>query len=343
MKKFSYGKPCIPLSATETSCSLVVNRGNDGVKFQSPGVQSCKNIHSRIQVDFAVVMDMQQRETGQPLLPHCCSHVVVEPTQCACTSLTLTRNPCGGRLCCVSKAYFFSWGSSWSFCATSCSDSQSLTKRPTSTHSAAAGPEGLLRPTVGRCETGSETSWSAPLRSSQIFEIRSSCPTSDCPGWTGEDIPGGSSSIKDAPSQWLLASGSSLADIRFAAVRKRSNVWQVDAARFRSRSLCSRLPMMLNNSLHQGHFLLQRNGPREWTKTRRFLRAHASCFPVQCGRTFVGSATVILAGGHVRASAGALAVHTALIPCLCVSGIKLLFHHATNRDQVCFCRQVSTW
>ena len=43
-KKFSYGKPCISLSATETSCSLVVNRGNDGVKFQSPGVQPCKNI-----------------------------------------------------------------------------------------------------------------------------------------------------------------------------------------------------------------------------------------------------------------------------------------------------------
>ena len=52
---------------------------------------------------------------------------------------------------------------------------------------------------------------------------------------------------------------------------------------------------------------------------------------------------LILAGGHVRASAGALAVHTALIPCVCVSGIKLLFHHATNRDQVCFCRQVSIW
>ena len=55
---------------------------------------------------------------------------------------------------------------------------------------------------------------------------------------------------------------------------------------------------------------------------------------------------LILAGGHVRASAWALAVHTALIPCVCVcacvSGIKLLFHHATNRDQVCFCRQVST-
>ena len=28
--------------------------------------------------------------------------------------------------------------------------------------------------------------------------------------------------------------------------------------------------------------------------------------------------------------------------CVCVSGIKLLSHHATNRDQVCFCRQVST-
>ena len=27
---------------------------------------------------------------------------------------------------------------------------------------------------------------------------------------------------------------------------------------------------------------------------------------------------------------------------VCVSGIKLLPHHATNRDQVCFCRQVST-
>ena len=55
---------------------------------------------------------------------------------------------------------------------------------------------------------------------------------------------------------------------------------------------------------------------------------------------------LILAGGHVRASAGALAVHTALIPCVClcvcVSGIKLLSHHATNRDQVGFCRQVST-
>ena len=39
--------------------------------------------------------------------------------------------------------------------------------------------------------------------------------------------------------------------------------------------------------------------------------------------------TIILAGGHVRASAGALAVHTALIPrvcvCVCLSGIKLLF------------------
>ena len=59
---------------------------------------------------------------------------------------------------------------------------------------------------------------------------------------------------------------------------------------------------------------------------------------------------LILAGGHVRASAGALAVHTALIPCVCVcacvsvrvSGIKLLSHHATNQDQVGFCRQVST-
>ena len=57
---------------------------------------------------------------------------------------------------------------------------------------------------------------------------------------------------------------------------------------------------------------------------------------------------LILAGCHVRASAGDLAVHGALIPCVCVcvrvcvSGHKLLSHHATNRDQVCFCRQVST-
>ena len=27
--------------------------------------------------------------------------------------------------------------------------------------------------------------------------------------------------------------------------------------------------------------------------------------------------------------------------CVCVSGIKLLSRHATNRDKVCFCRQVS--
>ena len=70
------------------------------------------------------------------------------------------------------------------------------------------------------------------------------------------------------------------------------------------------------------------------------------------GRTklHLSNAALILAGGHVRASAGALAVHTALIPCVCVcacvsvrvSGIKLLSHHATNRDQVSFCRQVST-
>ena len=76
-------------------------------------------------------------------------------------------------------------------------------------------------------------------------------------------------------------------------------------------------------------------------------------------------AIFILAGGHVRASAGALAIHTALIlagchvrasagdlavhgalirvcVCVCLSGIKLLSHHATNRDQVGFCRQVST-
>ena len=59
---------------------------------------------------------------------------------------------------------------------------------------------------------------------------------------------------------------------------------------------------------------------------------------------------LILAGCHVRASAGDLAVHGALIPCVCVSvcvcacvsGLKLLSHHATNRDQVGFCRQVST-
>ena len=56
-------------------------------------------------------------------------------------------------------------------------------------------------------------------------------------------------------------------------------------------------------------------------------------------------AQFILAGGHVRASAGDLAVHGALIPCVCaclracacVSGLKLLSHHATNRDQVGFC------
>ena len=53
----------------------------------------------------------------------------------------------------------------------------------------------------------------ANLRNRLLF------PTSDCPGWTGEEIPGGSSSIKDAPSRWLLASGSSLADTRFAAGR----------------------------------------------------------------------------------------------------------------------------
>ena len=57
---------------------------------------------------------------------------------------------------------------------------------------------------------------------------------------------------------------------------------------------------------------------------------------------------LILAGCHVRASAGDLAVHGALIPCVCVcvcvcvSGHKLLSHHATNRDQVSFRRQVST-
>ena len=57
--------------------------------------------------------------------------------------------------------------------------------------------------------------------------------------------------------------------------------------------------------------------------------------------------SIFLAGCHVRASAGDLAVHGALIRvcvcvCVCVSGYKLLSHHATNRDQVCFCRQVST-
>ena len=59
---------------------------------------------------------------------------------------------------------------------------------------------------------------------------------------------------------------------------------------------------------------------------------------------------LILAGCHVRASAGDLAVHGALIPCACVrvcvcacvSDHKPLSHHATNRDQVSFCRQVST-
>ena len=93
-KNFSYGKPCIPLSATETSCSLVVNRGNDGVKFQSPGCSLAKI--STAKSRLILRSDMQQHETGQPLLPHCCSHVVVEPTQCACTSLTLTR---GHRKC----------------------------------------------------------------------------------------------------------------------------------------------------------------------------------------------------------------------------------------------------
>ena len=46
----------------------------------------------------------------------------------------------------------------------------------------------------------------------------------------------------------------------------------------------------------------------------------------------------------MRASAGDLAVHGAFAcvcvcvcacACVCVSGIKLLFHHTTNRDQVC--------
>ena len=78
----------------------------------------------------------------------------------------------------------------------------------------------------------------------------------------------------------------------------------------------------------------------------------------------------ILAKGQVRASAGDLAVHGALLACVCVcvcvcvcecvsewvsewvsvcvcvsvwvSGIKLLSRHATNRDKVCFCRDVST-
>ena len=38
---------------------------------------------------------------------------------------------------------------------------------------------------------------------------------------------------------------------------------------------------------------------------------------------------------------GALAVHGALIPCVCVSEQKL-FHYATNRNKVGVCRKVST-
>ena len=40
---------------------------------------------------------------------------------------------------------------------------------------------------------------------------------------------------------------------------------------------------------------------------------------LHCSTLSGADALFILAGGHVRASAGALAVHTALIPCVCVS------------------------
>ena len=71
----------------------------------------------------------------------------------------------------------------------------------------------------------------------------------------------------------------------------------------------------------------------------------------RCGAFLLHACIFILAGCHVRANAGDLAVHGALIACVCVrvcaaacacvTGLKFLSHHATNRDQVCFCRQVS--
>ena len=88
--------------------------------------------------------------------------------------------------------------------------------------------------------------------------------------------------------------------------------------------------MHVNETGHAQRLNMLKERPRKWFFREEVDFLASLAFVVNCGHTIDLQ--------QVQAKRFSFRVSV----CVGLSGIKLLFHHATNRDQVCFCRQVST-
>ena len=102
--------------------------------------------------------------------------------------------------------------------------------------------------------------------------------------------------------------------------------------------------MQVNETGHAQRLNTLKQRPRKWFFREEvdFLSSLIDLQQVQAERfSFLLEVTCALAPGP-GGPHGFNSVCVCVCVSACVSGIKLLSHHATNRDQVGFCRQVST-
>ena len=91
----------------------------------------------------------------------------------------------------------------------------------------------------------------------------------------------------------------------------------------------------VNETGHAQRLNMLKERPRKWFFREEVDFLSSLAFVVNyCGHTIDLQ--------QVQAERFSFRVCVCVCVCVCLSGHKLLSHHATNRDQVCFCRQVST-
>ena len=80
--------------------NTVRTSAEEGFQLKPPGMKPSITINHPVKVYWCIIVDVEKGKVGQAVFPHRCPHVVVEPSQCASTSLTFTRRhrDCTGHL-----------------------------------------------------------------------------------------------------------------------------------------------------------------------------------------------------------------------------------------------------
>ena len=94
--------------------------------------------------------------------------------------------------------------------------------------------------------------------------------------------------------------------------------------------------MHVNETGHAQRLNMLKERPRKWFFRKEVDFLASLAFVVNCGHT------IDLQQVQAKRFSFRVCVSLCVCVCVCLSGHKLLSHHATNWDQVCFCRQVST-